>query len=198
MNLIVVNRRLTGIAFYFPTDGGPMFSEYPRDIRRPPPERQHFSNYFTLCTSDMRIPRFHKSKAYEASACATARGPGRSVCTFSVLRLNYSPSGECGKVRYTAAMTLMTRTAVLQARVRPEIKFAGEQVLRSIGLTMTEAMELFLRRLIVDQKLPFEVAALDDATVATIVVTWEARGKEKAIDLDVTHPRRPKKRPKRE
>ena len=49
------------------------------------------------------------------------------------------------------------RSAILQARVRPEIKFAGE-LLRSIGLTMTEAMELFLRRLIVDQKLPFEVA----------------------------------------
>jgi addiction module RelB/DinJ family antitoxin len=53
----------------------------------------------------------------------------------------------------TPPMTFMTRSAMIQGRVRPEIKYAGEQVLKNIGLTMTEAMELFLRRLIVDQKL---------------------------------------------
>jgi hypothetical protein len=33
---------------------------------------------------------------------------------------------------------------------------------------LTEAMELFLRRMIVDQKLPFEVVALDRMTLARI------------------------------
>jgi addiction module RelB/DinJ family antitoxin len=82
-------------------------------------------------------------------------------------------------------MSLLTRTAVLQARVSPEIKIASEHVLRRIGLTMTEAMELFLRRIIVDEKLPFEVAALDDAALATIVGAWNAdkEGKEKIINL---------------
>jgi DNA-damage-inducible protein J len=105
-------------------------------------------------------------------------------------------------VRYTAAMTLTTRTAMLQARVRPEIKFASEQILRNIGLTMTEAMELFLRRLIVDQKLPFEVAAVDEATLATILGSWEARSKEKsAIEMGDTRRKRSRQRqksPKRE
>ncbi|MDE2071415.1 MAG: type II toxin-antitoxin system RelB/DinJ family antitoxin [Patescibacteria group bacterium] len=83
-------------------------------------------------------------------------------------------------------MTLMTRTAILQARVRPEIKYASEQVLQRIGLTMTEAMELFLRRIIVDEKLPFEVTALDDATLATIIGTWRAgkQSKEPIIELE--------------
>ena len=76
-------------------------------------------------------------------------------------------------------MPFMTRTAVLQARVRPEIKYASELVLQRIGLTMTEAMELFLRRIIVDEKLPFEVAALDDATLATIVSAWKAENDDK-------------------
>jgi DNA-damage-inducible protein J len=92
----------------------------------------------------------------------------------------------------------MTRSAVLQARVRPEIKFASEQVLRSIGLTMTEAMELFLRRLIVDQKLPFEVAALDDETFTAIIGSWEARTKEKSIDLGTQPAKRSRVRQKRE
>lgn len=92
----------------------------------------------------------------------------------------------------------MTRSAIVQARVRPEIKFAGEQVLRSIGLTMTEAMELFLRRVIVDQKLPFEVVALDEPTLTTIVSAWEAKGTEKPVNLLTAQSRRRAKNQKRE
>lgn len=69
----------------------------------------------------------------------------------------------------------MTRSAIVQARVRPEIKFAAEQVLRSIGLTMTEAMEVFLRRVIVDQRLPFDVIALDEPALLLILSAWEKR-----------------------
>lgn len=65
-------------------------------------------------------------------------------------------------------MSRIIRSAMLTMRVAPEIKLASEQVLWRIGLNMTEAMELFLRRVIVDQKLPFEVIALDEATMASI------------------------------
>jgi DNA-damage-inducible protein J len=92
----------------------------------------------------------------------------------------------------------MSRSAIIQARVRPEIKFAGEQVLRSIGLTMTEAMELFLRRLIVDQKMPFEVIALDEATFATIMDSWEASERRNPIDMGVRQPPRSRRRQKKE
>jgi antitoxin component of RelBE/YafQ-DinJ toxin-antitoxin module len=63
---------------------------------------------------------------------------------------------------------------------------------------MTEAMELFSRRLIVDQRLPFEVVALDDETLATIVSSWEARGKERAIEIGSRKTNRSRKRQKRE
>lgn len=63
----------------------------------------------------------------------------------------------------------MTRSAMLQMRVTPAVKHASEQVLHRIGLTMTQAMELFLRRVIVDEKLPFEVIALDTATLSRIM-----------------------------
>jgi addiction module RelB/DinJ family antitoxin len=43
----------------------------------------------------------------------------------------------------------------------------SEQVLYPIGLNMSEAVELFLRRVIADEKLPFEVIALDEAALAT-------------------------------
>jgi DNA-damage-inducible protein J len=65
-------------------------------------------------------------------------------------------------------MELATRTATLQMRVTPAVKYASEQILRRMGMSMTEAMELFLRRVIVDQRIPFEVAALDPETLARI------------------------------
>ena len=58
-------------------------------------------------------------------------------------------------------MQLMARSATLQMRVTPGVKHASEKVFHRIGLSMTQAMELFLRRVIVDEKLPFEVVALD-------------------------------------
>ena len=91
------------------------------------------------------------------------------------------PTRKVAGVEILAILGAMMRSAILQARVRPEIKFAGEQVLRSIGLIMTEAMELFLRRLIVDQKPPFEIATLDGARFTSIVDSWKASQKEEAV-----------------
>ena len=67
----------------------------------------------------------------------------------------------------------VARSATLQMRVTPGVKRASEEVLRRLGLTMTEAMELFLRRMIIDQRLPFDVVALDNATYTNFVLDWE-------------------------
>jgi addiction module RelB/DinJ family antitoxin len=67
------------------------------------------------------------------------------------------------------------RTATLQFRVAPAVKHASRDILHRIGLTMTQAIELFLQRMIVDQKLPFEVVALDEATMARIGRPTEGR-----------------------
>ena len=75
-------------------------------------------------------------------------------------------------LRYTCAVS---RTAIIQARVRPEIKLAGECVLKGLGLTMTELMELALRRLIIDQKLPFEPTVLSDRQLAKLQKQWRTR-----------------------
>jgi addiction module RelB/DinJ family antitoxin len=56
---------------------------------------------------------------------------------------------------------MLVRSATIQLRVTPLIKAASERVLWGIGLNMSEAVELFLRRVIVDQKIPFELIALE-------------------------------------
>lgn len=62
---------------------------------------------------------------------------------------------------------------MLQMRVSPEIKLASEHVLRRMGLNITEATELFLRRMIIDQRLPFDVVAFDNATYTELLLDWE-------------------------
>jgi addiction module RelB/DinJ family antitoxin len=82
-------------------------------------------------------------------------------------------------------MTLVTRTAMIQARVVPDVKVAGEHVLKRIGLTVSEAMELFIRRMIVDQRLPFDVIALTEehfADVVQDVVAKEEASRLKTIE----------------
>jgi addiction module RelB/DinJ family antitoxin len=65
--------------------------------------------------------------------------------------------------RILPPMALVLRTATIQARVFPPVKEASERVLSRIGLNMSEAMELFLRRVIVDERIPFELVALNTA-----------------------------------
>jgi addiction module RelB/DinJ family antitoxin len=62
---------------------------------------------------------------------------------------------------------------MVQMRVTPAVKYASEQVLRRIGMSMTEAMELFLRRMIIDQRIPFDVVAFDNATFTQLALDWE-------------------------
>ncbi|MDR3470370.1 MAG: type II toxin-antitoxin system RelB/DinJ family antitoxin [Devosia sp.] len=70
-------------------------------------------------------------------------------------------------------MTLITRSATIQVRVVPRVKAASEQVLWRIGLTMSEAVELFLRRVIVDERMPFEIVALPLVGLNTEAATMD-------------------------
>jgi addiction module RelB/DinJ family antitoxin len=63
-------------------------------------------------------------------------------------------------------------------RVTPAIKYASEQVLHRIGMSMTKAMELFLTRLILDQRIPFDIVAIDAATYTKLLLDWEQASRE--------------------
>jgi addiction module RelB/DinJ family antitoxin len=96
-------------------------------------------------------------------------------------------------------MSRIVRSAMLQMRVSPEIKHASEHVLRRIGLNLTEATELFLRRMIIDQRIPFDVVAFDNATFSRLVMDWETESRaivmkaDRGIRRSVSAQRRPKR-----
>jgi DNA-damage-inducible protein J len=48
------------------------------------------------------------------------------------------------------------KTALIQAKIEPELKNNAEKVLKSIGLDTPSAIRMFLTRVVKDQDLPFE------------------------------------------
>jgi DNA-damage-inducible protein J len=51
----------------------------------------------------------------------------------------------------------MPKTAMIRARVEPELKAEAEEVLHGLGLTSSEAITLFYRQLALQRGLPFAV-----------------------------------------
>ena len=51
----------------------------------------------------------------------------------------------------------MSRSAVLNLRIEPEIKAEAEELFRSFGLTVTDAVNVFLRQSLMRGGFPFEI-----------------------------------------
>lgn len=51
----------------------------------------------------------------------------------------------------------MTRTSNIFARVEPEIKEQAEQVLKQLGIPMSNAISLFLRQVVLQREIPFDI-----------------------------------------
>jgi addiction module RelB/DinJ family antitoxin len=97
-------------------------------------------------------------------------------------------------------MVRIIRDSMLSMRVSPAIKLATENVLERLGLNITEATEMFFRRMIIDQRIPFEVAAIDPATYTKLLLEWEktSREVEKAYGRGSARRSLVRPRPKRE
>ena len=51
----------------------------------------------------------------------------------------------------------MARTANVFARVEPEVKEQAEQVLERLGIPMSNAVGMFLRQIVLQRGIPFEM-----------------------------------------
>ena len=60
------------------------------------------------------------------------------------------------------------KTAVVHARIEPQIKRQAEGVLRDLGLSPTEAIRIFYRLITLRRGLPFAVAMPNECTAATL------------------------------
>ena len=62
----------------------------------------------------------------------------------------------------------MSKTAVVTARVEPEVKEEAEKVLSQVGLTMSQAVNLYLRQIVYQHGIPFELKLPTEETLAAI------------------------------
>ena len=53
----------------------------------------------------------------------------------------------------------MSKTATLNIRTDPEVKRRAEDIYQSFGITLTDAVNIFLRKSIMEGGLPFEMRA---------------------------------------
>ena len=71
------------------------------------------------------------------------------------------------------------KTTDVRSRIEPEIKDRATAVLASCGLNLSDAIRLFLRQVVAQEGLPFEVKVPNAATRAAM---QEARSMKKAND----------------
>jgi DNA-damage-inducible protein J len=62
----------------------------------------------------------------------------------------------------------MAKTEQLNIRIEADIKATAEKVLHELGLSPSQAVQMFYKQVILHQGLPFEVHIPNDETIATI------------------------------
>lgn len=67
----------------------------------------------------------------------------------------------------------MARTANVFARVEPEIKEQAEQVLDRLGIPMSNAVGMFLRQVVLQKGIPFEVKLPSETPLSRESLTKE-------------------------
>ena len=67
----------------------------------------------------------------------------------------------------------MARTANIFVRVEPDIKEQAEQILDCLGIPMSNAVSMFLRQVVLQKGIPFDVKLPTDIPVAVGSLTKE-------------------------
>ncbi|MBE2200677.1 MAG: type II toxin-antitoxin system RelB/DinJ family antitoxin [Anaerolinea sp.] len=67
----------------------------------------------------------------------------------------------------------MAKTAVITTRIEPEIKEEAENILAQLGLTMSQAMSMYVRQLVLRRGLPFTVNIPNQETMEAIQESLE-------------------------
>lgn len=60
------------------------------------------------------------------------------------------------------------RTEVIRSRIDPAAKEQANIIIHNMGLTMSDAIRLFLYQVIAEQKIPFAIRQLNEETIAAL------------------------------
>jgi DNA-damage-inducible protein J len=69
------------------------------------------------------------------------------------------------------------KTATARALIDPEVKRQAEDILKSLGLSISNSVELFYRQVVAQQGLPFELQVPNEETMTAIRNSRAGKGK---------------------
>ncbi len=78
----------------------------------------------------------------------------------------------------------MSKSAMVRARIEPELKREAEEVFDQLGLSVTQAITIFYRQVGLRKGLPFDVVVPTDTTLKTFADTDAGRGLVVCQDAD--------------
>ncbi len=77
----------------------------------------------------------------------------------------------------------MSKTAVVTARIDPNLKRSTEEIFQELGLTTSQAINLFYKQVELQQGLPFRVALPNETTLQALA---DARQRRNLDTFDTT------------
>ena len=78
----------------------------------------------------------------------------------------------------------MSKTAIVSARIDPELKHDAEEVFKELGLTATQAITLFYKQVELERGLPFLVRVPNDVTTEALEHARTRQGLESFNTVD--------------
>lgn len=78
----------------------------------------------------------------------------------------------------------MAKTAMVIARVEPELKKDSEKVLKRLGISITEAVNLFLSQVRIQKGLPFDVRIPNKTTLKAMKDAEEGKNLNTYASID--------------
>ena len=78
----------------------------------------------------------------------------------------------------------MARTAMINARTERELKKEVEEILQDLGISTSEAINIFFRQVKLRRGLPFPVEIPNEATLKVFKDSEEGKGLEECKDAD--------------
>lgn len=78
----------------------------------------------------------------------------------------------------------MAKSAMIRARIEPELKGNVEKILRELGLTATEAITLFYNQIRLKKGIPFDIKIPNSTTLKTFKDTDAGRNIVVAENVD--------------
>ena len=78
----------------------------------------------------------------------------------------------------------MSKTAIIRARIEPNLKNEVEDILARLGLSTSETIQLLYRQIKLRQGLPFEVRLPNDLTAMTLRRSKAGKGVKRFANKD--------------